>query len=380
MAIGSAPPKVVLRSCRPRAASDPSRSGGVNSNRTHTPESIGTQRSTSANQTGVSELQRPQERSPKRGHDITALVVKRNGMVILLDFLGTSSLPPETDWAEVLARRVRLLEMVREIKLSHRGTIRLADPANPSSPVVFVNLEMKPNVVAFSDTMMFTIASENDPLDLLQSVAGELSRIFVQAVSEGELLRGVIATGEFFEEGPITVGPWAAAVKTHLEKPKWAGIVIEPVSSRVLYPLPESWFGYVRWQVPTKSGPTVYYSLSWPSAIVGEEASEPTLRSRLNVLFDRGAGRADVELKRRSTLEFLDNLQPWVKANLKNNEDLIMLEAEVQANLSTHGLNSEDYALRFRQAYEEEARKRGLSLSTIPRSPQAPPNDQKHEG
>jgi hypothetical protein len=298
--------------------------------------------------------------------------MKHRGLVVFLDALGTSGLPAGTDWDEVLARRKRILARAQAIDLGKRGAFRATHPETGEGPLIMEETHMTPSVIAFSDTLAFTVSSEDHPFDAVMLTIQDLARLFVAAVKEGELLRGVVVSTEFYMDGSLIVGPWVRDVKRLHDSMNWAGVVLAPETAKLLHPNHDSSAGYTRWLVPTKQGTMELWALCWPSFWKVEGLTAEGLRAQVNLVFDRGKGRTDVEEKRAATLEFVDAIQPWsAEVSRRRSEERKVVD-ELNARMPPFKSVDDPEAIRWQTEFHETLRteglKRGFYPTDIPRS------------
>lgn len=233
---------------------------------------------------------------------------RSRGAVVLLDFLGTRRLGPDSDWGAIVDRRAALLSKIQEVDLAQLGILARADRGSPGFE--FYDLEMAPVGMGFSDTIAFTVASPNQPYHVLVSIADVLSDIFLAALAAGELLRGAISIGDFYTRGPIILGPAPLAAAKYFEEARWAGIIVEPGSAEAFPDDEGAVLHYLRWKVQTKRcGSAVWWALGWPSLPLRKKYRGPSdVRERLEAFFDLAKGVAEVEEKRTATLAFYDEV------------------------------------------------------------------------
>ena len=144
----------------------------------------------------------------------------KNGVIAILDVLGTKGIWLREDTKEVVRKWDVLLNDFEDFKKFNNE-----DPKSSG----------KANVKSFSDTIIIThTGDEYDELGLLNDMGFHLSLPFCNALVEGIFLRGAISTGKFEETENMVIGPAVDEAVAYYQRYDWIGISVSPSASFLL--------------------------------------------------------------------------------------------------------------------------------------------------
>jgi hypothetical protein len=241
---------------------------------------------------------------------------RSQGLVLIVDALGTEATRSPDDWLAFLALRRKLADRARELEATNVTVLHVE-----TAPVMpYHTYSIRPWSAGFSDTLAICFETNMPGNQALRSLGRDLIRLYLFALKQGELLRGSIAFGDFYIDREIVCGPAVNSAGKIYDSADWAGVVIARDSERHLEPRVDTDGDpfYERWQVPIQRKhseaviPEAFWTLAWPIAHIGlfnmESLDRGELLPRVVAVFDRSE-RPDVLRKRTNTLAYIRELQ-----------------------------------------------------------------------
>ncbi len=184
----------------------------------------------------------------------------KKGIVVLLDFLGVSSLTKEESVMFIAKRNIVVDTIKKECEVANpekmkiliEGLMRLKDekPSIDSEKVLkefFFNITqllryLNNEIVirTFGDSILITWYPKNSDMNnsmtvslFLFAIANVLKKAFIVGLKNEILLRGAVSVGDFLESSSndkdlTVIGPAITDVKDWYEQANWAGIIATP--------------------------------------------------------------------------------------------------------------------------------------------------------
>ena len=222
------------------------------------------------------------------------------GAVMFLDLLGFKGIWQSRPEREIVDLLIQVPEIVAGRFVSPNGTWPKIEP---------------PVATILSDTIVITIECE-EPHALL--LMGQIAvALFHHFAHKRIFLRGALSFGQYYQEGPIFLGPAIDDVANWYEKADWIGVITTPRTNYIVDCFGHTHIGvgtfaipqFIRYPVPMKSGPPISLNaFNWP--IIYQEmrtAEQKSIARRFRSLFaDQENFDERVMKKYENTLSFID--------------------------------------------------------------------------
>lgn len=141
----------------------------------------------------------------------------QNGVVVVLDALGTKGVWKTNDPMQVIKKWNRVLD----------GFTNFKEFYNEDKSSVG-----KAKIISFSDTIIITyVGGKEDQMELLAAMGLNLILPFCTALLEGVFLRGVVSKGQFKQTSKMIIGPAIDEAMNWFERYDWMGITLAPSAS-----------------------------------------------------------------------------------------------------------------------------------------------------
>lgn len=243
---------------------------------------------------------------------------EKEGLVVLLDALGTKQKAADEGWPTLLTKWVGI------VRLATRQTgfsiIQFGDGGVNTSGINVI--KVTPHVFGFSDTLLVAFEAAPPGGAVLAACASFLRVLFVRAMRERLPLRGAAALGKFVIQDQVCLGPAVMNAAAWYERADWAGITLTPETAEVWKEhrkndwtsKPARAFIWNPVKVPAsrstieRSGenPPILFALSWPPYLEEQGLRREELRRITWLAFSGIYDRIDAERKMRATLDFFD--------------------------------------------------------------------------
>jgi hypothetical protein len=243
---------------------------------------------------------------------------QRWGVIAVLDALGTSEPKSDEEWESVLDRRLKVIEDAKRFPQAWRQGFFSFDQADAGKEAL--SFDVTAEMIGFSDTIMFAFGVTPRPKDeayAIRAVYRYLEEWYVRAVLTGDLYRGALSVGKYFQDGTQILGPAVNELRKAYDEADWAGIVLTKNAGAAMREpaVREHPFAYSRWPVPLHpdcdgSVPTKeLWTLCWPtrSEVIDKDMTQPKFWERVEEIFER-TKRADVARKRDNTRRYFDEM------------------------------------------------------------------------
>lgn len=234
----------------------------------------------------------------------------KKGIVVLLDFLGVSTLGSE-ETVKFLVKHNNVLATLEKAK---SGILR------PGTQEIGVR--------TFGDSILLTWPTGMEHSDDVLLFGELLKHVFHFSISQRLLVRGVIAAGEFIESSApnhsVVLGPAVADAAGWERAADWSGIIATPRTGHLLdfremrtihegeLDVDVIFRTFVKYDVPLKTGKRKMWCLAWPeflSIVPGsDEKRAATFYEQISLFPSIPVG---TEGKYSNTMEFFD----WYWAN-----------------------------------------------------------------
>jgi hypothetical protein len=230
----------------------------------------------------------------------------RNGLVAIVDGLGSKAAGRSKDPSKAIYSRLGIVHVLESLchAIDFNDNALAAD--QEGIPIFGFLLTAR----AFSDSIILTVDPEYSNVKLLREAGWVFSELFWIGVDYGVLLRGVIASGQFYSQGTSILGPALNEAVEWYQRTDWAGIILGPSAAAEAESLNSGGGSaeipdFLKVSVPIKkggsSGTELTWALAWPRSGVNR-------RNELRKLFGQPPLAADVLRKRENTLSFFDSV------------------------------------------------------------------------
>jgi hypothetical protein len=237
----------------------------------------------------------------------------KKGVIAFIDVLGVKGL-----WA-----RTNPKEFMR----SWKQVLRLFSASRKAMLKVYGFSGKQTSIRAFSDTIIITFTTKDNPVDYILFMGDLLMFPFFGAIDMGIYLRGVINIGEFEISDTIILGPAIDEAAEWYTKPDWFGISLTPSASFGLEQLIDKGVDhskiFIEYDIPMKTGVenVKSFALNWPhnfvSFIKHHGRTENLGRSALLESFSKGQIIVETYKKYKNTIAFWDYVMGDKKIKVK---------------------------------------------------------------
>lgn len=207
-------------------------------------------------------------------------MIPRNGIIVLMDSLGTRGITASQHPQTVLDTWLFLLDQLEESAQKFRA--------------VFPELDIE--ITTFSDTVMIS-ANYPEEAMLVDIIGDILAAPFYYAFADHIFLRGIICAGFYYQDPTRIIGPAIDEAAEWYENSDWIGLAASPSMEMLLNyldalgeriedestaPAVSEWF--VQYEVPWKNGVRRQntWAFAWPlyaTRLYEEEARVEILRT-----------------------------------------------------------------------------------------------------
>lgn len=155
----------------------------------------------------------------------------KQGLVVLLDALGTKAAADSDGWPHVTQEWARV---VLSAKAQRRLTIA-TDLPNAPPPPGLEYLEVEPQAFGFGDTMLVAFSTTRADHELLKAATFWMRSEIHRSIEDRRPLRGAVSLGTYCVDsaGLIAMGPAVADAADWYAAAEWAGLVLTPMTAKV---------------------------------------------------------------------------------------------------------------------------------------------------
>lgn len=172
----------------------------------------------------------------------------KNGVVVILDALGTKGIWQKNDPEKVLANWEYIIQQFKIFVVNQQ--------------------EFTYTFNAFSDTIIVTCTSKDNTFDLMHHMSTVIGSLFVMAMANGIFLRGGFSYGKFYHSDTIVLGQAVDEVAEYYTLPEWLGISASPSAYNLLNELQKKRTvpaSFERYDIPLKNSmEREGWTLGWP--------------------------------------------------------------------------------------------------------------------
>lgn len=154
---------------------------------------------------------------------------KKEGIVVIFDFLGTSSLATNEECNEFIKKTKKIIKMIEMQKKMW---------FQPSRGSVIKKNNPQMEIEIFQDTIMLIWPLSTNHPNLMLIMASLICDVFILGLKNQILLRGAISYGEIYiseiKGRKIYLGPAIVDAAEWYSKSEWAGVIATPKTSYYL--------------------------------------------------------------------------------------------------------------------------------------------------
>lgn len=154
--------------------------------------------------------------------------VERNGIIVLLDALGSRSLTLD-ECRRFIDARNKVLKALEPIKKDAHNFLEqeLTGKKNPPNAVEFLH---EPELHTFGDTIILSWDVDNDAriIPSLLQVAVILGHLISLGIEHGLYFRGSVAAGKYLQQKNTLLGPAVVDAASWYEQTEWIGVIATP--------------------------------------------------------------------------------------------------------------------------------------------------------
>ena len=221
----------------------------------------------------------------------------KNGLVILLDILGTKKLMYDKKGME-------------KIQLFINTAKKFFKSSTGEDQDIICSAEFS----YFSDTIMITVEDKNyrNFYPFLNIIGEALGNFIWYAATHNIFLRGCISYGEYTSSEHVSIGKAVSEAGANYELANWIGVTVTPsLYIKILLNVDSDFeLFFKKWNIPTKKGTEIGYALNFKKILQrnkDDDQFENLIYKLTSNLHEKT--EYDVSIKYRNTLEFIHNIQ-----------------------------------------------------------------------